>query len=51
MRDIATIKDTTKEVESISRLNGRRAVGLDLVKQSGANEVDVAAQSRRDWLS
>ncbi len=43
LRDIATIKDTTKEVESISRLNGRRAVGLDLVKQSGANEVDVAA--------
>ncbi len=43
LRDIAAIKDTTKEVESISRLNGRRAVGLDLVKQSGANEVDVAA--------
>ncbi len=43
LRDIATIKDTTKEIESISRLNGRRAVGLDLVKQSGANEVDVAA--------
>ncbi len=43
LRDIASIKDTTKEVESISRLNGRRAVGLDLVKQSGANEVDVAA--------
>ncbi len=42
LRDIATIKDTTKEVESISRLNGRRAVGLDLVKQSGANEVEVA---------
>ncbi len=44
LRDIAAIKDTTKEIESISRLNGKRAVGLDLVKQSGANEVDVAAQ-------
>ncbi len=44
LRDIATVKDTTKEIESISRLNGRRAVGLALIKQSGANVVDVAAE-------
>ena len=42
MRDIAVVKDTTKELESISRLNGRRAVALNIVKQSGANTVDVA---------
>jgi hydrophobe/amphiphile efflux-1 (HAE1) family protein len=42
MRDIAVIKDTTKELESISRLNGKRAVALNIVKQSGANTVDVA---------
>ncbi len=43
LRDIAAIKDTTKELESISRLNGRRAVGLNITKQSGANTVEVAA--------
>jgi hydrophobe/amphiphile efflux-1 (HAE1) family protein len=42
MRDIAVVKDTTKELESISRLNGKRAVALNIVKQSGANTVDVA---------
>lgn len=42
MRDIAVVKDTTKELESISRLNGKRAVALTIVKQSGANTVDVA---------
>lgn len=42
LKDVATIKDTTKELESLSRLNGRRAVGLDIVKQSGGNVVEVA---------
>lgn len=42
LRDIAEIKDTTKELASYSRLNGRRAVALNIVKQSGANTVDVA---------
>ena len=42
MRDIAVVKDTTKELESISRLNGKRAVALSIVKQSSANTVDVA---------
>ncbi len=42
LKDIAAIKDTTKELESLSRLNGRRAVGLDIVKQSGGNVVEVA---------
>ena len=42
LRDIAEVKDTTKELESMSRLNGKRAVALNIVKQSGANTVDVA---------
>jgi len=42
LRDIAEIKDTTKELESVSRLNSGRAVALNIVKQSGANTVDVA---------
>jgi hydrophobe/amphiphile efflux-1 (HAE1) family protein len=42
LKDIAEIKDTTKELESLSRLNGKRAVGLDIVKQSGGNVVEVA---------
>lgn len=42
LKDIAEIKDTTKELESISRLNGQRAVGLGIIKQSGGNVVAVA---------
>ncbi|MFH2056593.1 MAG: efflux RND transporter permease subunit, partial [bacterium] len=42
LADIAVIKDTTKEIESISRLNGTRSVGLGIIKQSGGNVVAVA---------
>ncbi len=42
LRDIASIIDTTEELTSYSRLNGERAVGLNVIKQSGANVVEVA---------
>ncbi len=42
LQDIATVRDSTKDLESFSRLNGQRAVALNIVKQSGANTVDVA---------
>lgn len=42
LSDIASVKDTTEEKTSITRLNGKLAVGLDIRKQSGSNTVQVA---------
>ncbi len=42
MRDIAEVKDGFKDVESISRLNGRQAVTLTVSKRAGQNVISVA---------
>jgi HAE1 family hydrophobic/amphiphilic exporter-1 len=42
VRDIAEVTDGVKERESFARYQGRPAVGLDVVKQSGTNTVAVA---------
>lgn len=41
IRDIGWAEDGTKEVRSISRLNGEPTVALDVMRQSGANTVAV----------
>ena len=41
---IATVVDTTEEARSVALVNGKRALGIDLLKVSGANTVDVAQQ-------
>jgi HAE1 family hydrophobic/amphiphilic exporter-1 len=41
LRDIATIVDTTAERTTLARVDGRRAVTLEVVKESGANTVAV----------
>lgn len=46
MRDIAEIRDGYKDIESISRLDGRRAVTLSVSKRAGENLIDVAARAR-----
>ncbi|HRZ16992.1 MAG TPA: efflux RND transporter permease subunit, partial [Candidatus Hydrogenedentes bacterium] len=46
MRDIAEIRDGYKDIESISRLNGRRAVTLSVSKRAGENLIDVAGRAR-----
>lgn len=46
LRDIATVKDTFKEVSSISRLNGRENISISILKQAGANTVQVASKMR-----
>ncbi len=43
LKDLATVIDGQKERTSLTRLNGSTAVGLNLMKQSGSNTVDVAA--------
>ena len=42
LSDVAVVKDTVEEQRSLSRFNGRSAVALDIVPQSGANVVDLA---------
>ncbi|HKI43897.1 MAG TPA: efflux RND transporter permease subunit, partial [Balneolales bacterium] len=39
--DVAYVVDGTKEIESISRLNGKSALGILIQKQTGANSVEV----------
>ncbi len=40
--DVVTVIDGTKESDSLARISGKNAVGIDIVKQSGANTVEVA---------
>jgi HAE1 family hydrophobic/amphiphilic exporter-1 len=42
LKDVAEIKDTTKEPTSYSRVNGKPAVVIMVYKQSGANTVEVS---------
>ncbi len=42
LKDIATIKDTTKNVESFARLNGKNVVTLNIVKRSGENLIETS---------
>ena len=42
LSEVATVEDGVKEQESLSRLNGRQAVGLSILRQSGSNTVRVA---------
>lgn len=42
LKDVAEIKDTTKEPTSYARVKGKPAVLLMVYKQSGANTVDVS---------
>jgi len=42
LEDIAQVIDGIKEQESLSRFNGEESISLNLIKQSGANVVNVA---------
>lgn len=39
---VAAVSDVTEEPEQITRVDGQPAIGLDVLKQSGANTVKVA---------
>ncbi|MGD8605169.1 MAG: efflux RND transporter permease subunit, partial [Anaerolineales bacterium] len=47
LSDFARIVDTIKEQRSLSRYNGKTAVALNIIKQSGANVVDVATNANK----
>jgi HAE1 family hydrophobic/amphiphilic exporter-1 len=42
LKDIATLIDSKKDIETINRINGEAAIGMNIVKQSDANAVDIA---------
>ncbi|MBX3257927.1 MAG: efflux RND transporter permease subunit [Chitinophagaceae bacterium] len=42
LKDIAVIKDTTKERESYARLDGKNVITLNIVKRSGENLIETA---------
>lgn len=42
VRDVATVSDGIKQKDSMSFYDGKEAIGIDIIKQSGANTVAVA---------
>lgn len=42
LKDVGKVVDGTEEKESLSFYQGKEAIGIDIVKQSGANTVEVA---------
>jgi hydrophobic/amphiphilic exporter-1 (mainly G- bacteria), HAE1 family len=41
IRDVGRVEDGTKEQRSLARLNGRPTVTLEILRQSGANTIEV----------
>lgn len=46
VRDIAELRRTFKDPENFARLNGERAIALEIVKRSGENIIDTIAAVR-----
>lgn len=44
VRDIADVEDGSKETDSISYYQSKAAIGINIIKQSGSNTVQVADQ-------
>lgn len=42
LEDVAEIKDTFKEVQTLARMNGKSSIGLTIQKQTDANTVQVS---------
>ncbi len=51
VKDVATVIDGVKEIESVSRYNGINGIGLLLKKQGDANAVDVSGLVREKLAS
>lgn len=48
LKDLAQIKDTHKEVNQITRVNGESSIGVHIVKQSKTNTVQVANKVKKE---
>lgn len=47
VKNIATVVDGVEEMDSYSRYQGKPAIGIDILKQSGSNTVTVADSVRK----
>ncbi|MGC4082662.1 MAG: efflux RND transporter permease subunit [Vicinamibacterales bacterium] len=48
LKDIADVRDSTEDVRSVLRINGRPGVRLQVTKQSGTNTVQIAQGVRAE---
>ncbi len=48
LSDVAKVVDGVKEQTSLTRINGKIAVGLNIIKQSGSNTVQVAKSVNKE---
>ncbi len=48
LRDIAEVKDTTEDLRSFQRINGKPGVRMQVSKQSGKNTVAIAEAAKRE---
>ncbi len=48
LKDVADVRDGFREITTLTRLNGKNAVGLMIMKQSDANTVDVSRLVRQE---
>ena len=48
LRDIAEVKDSTEDVRSVLRINGKAGVRMNVQKQSGTNTVQIAQAVRQE---
>lgn len=56
LKDVATIRRTFKDPDSFARLNGERAIAIEVVKRTGENVIDtidavrkIVAQEQEFW--
>jgi len=48
LRDIAEVRDSTEDIRSVMRINGKPGVRMQVTKQSGENTVKVATAMREE---
>jgi HAE1 family hydrophobic/amphiphilic exporter-1 len=48
LRDIAEVRDTTEDLRSFQRINGKPGVRMSITKQSGKNTVAIAHEVREE---
>jgi HAE1 family hydrophobic/amphiphilic exporter-1 len=48
LRDVADVRDTTEDLRSFTRINGKPGVRMRVTKQSGKNTVAIAEQVREE---
>lgn len=48
VKNIAAVEDTTKDATAVTKLNDKTAVGLDIMKQSGSNTVQVVENAKKE---